>query len=141
MQSKVLRKYLNKTLWILFPSPPPHPTPPNAKQEESKREKNEINKSCRGGSTTSAFSLREGHLRVCELVGVFPNLRRMREYWNLSPSINNSLFVSSLFTHFCIKEIFPMGTWEHINFGELPWHKKLHQVSYGKCSHLREVGR
>jgi hypothetical protein len=26
-----------KTLWILFPSPPPHP--PIGKQEESKREK------------------------------------------------------------------------------------------------------
>jgi hypothetical protein len=43
---------------------------------------------------------------------VFPNLRRMDEYWNL-PSINKSLFYFlAAFSPFRKKEILP---WEHEN--------------------------
>jgi len=42
---KGVAKIPYKTLWILFPSPPPNPTQPLiGKQEETKREKNEIQK-------------------------------------------------------------------------------------------------
>jgi hypothetical protein len=48
-------------------------------------------------------------IRVCSLEGgalegvsprVFPNLRRMHEYWNLPLMGSNSLFISLLLSHF-----------------------------------------
>jgi hypothetical protein len=100
---KVLRKHLTKLLWILFPSPPPHPAPQIGKQEESKREKRDTK------------VVGEVQLRVCSPEGrapegvslrVFPNLKENAQVWEPSPSVNNSLFVSSLFPHFAKKKYF-----------------------------------
>jgi hypothetical protein len=48
---------------------------------------------------------------------VFPNLRRTHKYRNLH-YVNNSVFISSLFSHFIEKNI-SMGTWEHVELREL----------------------
>jgi hypothetical protein len=65
-------------------------------------------------------------IQVCSLEGgalegvsprVFPNLRRIHEYWNHLPlNGNNSLFISLLLSHFVQKKCLHgnMGTWEHI---------------------------
>jgi hypothetical protein len=34
--------------------------------------------------------------------------------------INNSLFISSLLSHFVEKKYISMGMWEHIKLGEIP---------------------
>jgi hypothetical protein len=57
---------------------------------------------------------------------VFPNLRRMNEFWNLLPLHKNKLSFY-FFTSFPFhnKEIFPLEHGNIIKLGELPRHNAL----------------
>jgi hypothetical protein len=59
---------------------------------------------------------------------VFPNFRRMQEYWNLFLRKQLSFYFLGFFP-FHQKEIF---LWEHIKFGELPQHNALWYFCWGR---------
>jgi hypothetical protein len=58
----------------------------------------------------------------------FPNLRRMHEYCKLPLHKQPSFYFLASFL-FCN---ISMGTWEHINMGELPRHNDLRLFCWGR---------
>jgi hypothetical protein len=58
----------------------------------------------------------------------FPNLTRMSEYWNLPLHKQLSFYFLASFLFRNIS----MGTWEHINMGELPRHNDLRLFCWGR---------
>jgi len=64
----------------------------------------------------------EGGAPKCVSSRVFPNLKRMHEYWNTPFPLTTLFCISSLLSCFIEKEMFPWGHGKHIKLGVLPGH-------------------